>query len=59
MKRYVLQIRVHDWDPWRVSRLESDTLEEAKAALDEMPFKPSYYRIAEAYIQVRYKAVKV
>lgn len=57
MKRYVLQTRTHDWDPWELLR-EFDTLQEAKMAYDKLNFK-RFYRIAEAYVQVRYKAVKV
>ena len=57
MKRYVIQHR--DWDPWQVCpRLQYDTLQEAKAAFKALPFKDGY-RIAESFIQVRYKAVKV
>lgn len=65
MKRYVIQSRVHNWDPWKtMPGREYDTMDEAKAAFkevkasfDALPFKDCY-RIAEAYIQVRYKAVK-
>ena len=59
MKRYVIQHRTHDWDPWQVCpRLQYDTLQEAKAAFKALPFKDGY-RIAESFVQVRYKAVKV
>ena len=58
MKRYVIQRRNHDWDPWEVCPgQEYDTLEEARAAFEALPFKNGY-RIAKSYIQVRYKAVK-
>ena len=58
MKPYVIQSRVHNWDPWEVCPgREYDTLEEVKAAFEALPFKDGY-RIAEAYVQVRYKAVK-
>lgn len=58
MKPYVIQSRVHNWDPWEVlPGWEYDTLEEAKAAFEALPFKTDY-RIAERFIQVRYKAVK-
>lgn len=57
MKRYVLQTRSHDWAPWQVCR-EFETLQEAKKAYNELPFKHGC-RIAKAYVQVRYKAVKV
>ena len=57
VKQYVLQIRGRDWEPWRVCR-EFDTLREAKKAYDAMPFKHGY-RIAETYVQVRYKAVRI
>ena len=59
MKRYVIQSRIHDWDPWDVCPAHQyDTLEEAKAAFESLPIKTGY-RIAESFIQVRYKAVKV
>ena len=33
MKRYVIQRRIHNWDPWEVCPgREYDTLEEVKAA---------------------------
>lgn len=65
LKRYVIQSRVQSWDPWEVvPGREYDTLEEAKAALNEiktafdaLPFKDCC-RIAQAYVQVRYKAIK-
>lgn len=57
MKKYVLQIRGRDWGPWKVCR-EFDSLREAKKAYDALPFKHGY-RIAEACVQVRYKAVRV
>ena len=57
MKRYVLQYKKFRYDPWQVvPGREYDTLEEVKAAFESLPVK-SGYRIAEAYIQVRYKAV--
>lgn len=65
MKRYVIQSHAQRWDPWEtIPGREYDTLDEAKtafgeikAAFDALPFK-GCYRIAEAYVQVRYKAVK-
>ena len=65
MKRYVIQRHIHSWDPWEVCPGRAyDTLEEArsafkeiKAGFDALPFKDCY-RIAEAYVQVRYMAVK-
>ena len=58
MKRYVIQSRTHDWDLWEVCPgKEFFSLEEARKAFDALPFK-THYRIAEAYVQVRYKAVK-
>ena len=57
MKKYVLQFRGRDWGPWKVCR-EFDSLREAKKAYDALPFKHGY-RIAEACVQVRYKAVRV
>jgi len=59
MKRYVIQSQVHNWDPWEVlPGHEYDTLAEARAALEAMPIKMGY-RIAESYIQVRYKPVRI
>lgn len=58
MKRYVLQYKKFRYDPWQVvPGREYNTLEEAKAAFEALPFKVNY-RIAESFIQVRYKAVK-
>lgn len=58
MKPYVIQRRIHNWDPWEVCPgREYDTLKEAKTAFEALPFKDGY-RIAERFIQVRYKAVK-
>ncbi len=56
IKRFVLQMQTFSYSPWNVVR-EFDTLEEAKAAFQALPIKTGY-RVAEAYIQVRYKAVK-
>ena len=51
MKRYVIQRRIHNWDPWEVCPgREYDTLEEVKAAFEALPFKDGY-RIAEAYVR--------
>jgi len=59
MKRYVIQMRLYNWDPWEViPGQEYDTLAEAKAAFEALPLKTGY-RIAESYIQVRYKPVKM
>lgn len=58
MKRYVIQSRVHDWDPWSTwPNHQYDTLKEARAAFETLPIKHNH-RIAEAYTVVRYKAVK-
>lgn len=62
MKKYVIQYRKPvgrdlRTSPWEPSRHQFDTLEEAKAYYDTQPFK-SELRIAEVYIQVRYKPVK-
>lgn len=56
MKPYVLQEKIRPGDPWEVIR-EFDTLEEARKVYEAMNFK-AFYRIAEAYVQVRYKPVK-
>lgn len=56
VRPYVIQGRRHHWEnTWTVFR-EFDTLEEARRAYDALPFKTNY-RLAEAYIQVRYKPV--
>ena len=56
-KRYVLQMRIRNWDAWSAIR-EFGSLEEAAAAYNALPIKCGY-RIAEAYTVVRYKAVRV
>ncbi len=56
MKRFVLQMQTFRYSPWKVVG-EFYTLEEARAAFQALPIKTGY-RVAEAYIQVRYKAVK-
>ncbi len=62
MKKYVIQYRKPigrnpGTSPWETSVHQFDTLEEAKTYYDTLPFK-SEWRIAEAYVQVRYKPVK-
>lgn len=58
MKRYVIQTRRFRRDPWEVMPgREYSTLEEARAVFGRLPFRENC-RIAEAYTQVRYKAVK-
>ncbi len=58
MKPYVIQSRIRNWDPWEVCPgREYDTLADARAAFEALPIKTGY-RIAERYVQVRYKAVK-
>lgn len=58
MKRYVLQYKKYRRDNWQVvPGREYDTLEEARAAFEALPFKTGC-RIAESFSQVRYKAVK-
>ncbi len=56
MKKYVIQMRSNQWAPWTVVR-EFDTLVEARRAYEALPIKVGY-RIAEAYVQIRYKPVK-
>lgn len=56
-KRYVLQMRWHDWKPWERVLGEYGTIEEAEIARQQKAF-PSLYRIAEAYTVTRYKAAK-
>lgn len=59
MKRYVIQSRKFDYDPWQTwPNHQFDTLEEAKEVFEALPIKHNH-RIAEAYTVVRYKAVKV
>ena len=59
MKRYVIQSRKFECDPWHTwPHYQFDTLTEAKAAFEALPIKHNH-RIAEAYTVVRYKAVKV
>ena len=58
MKPYVIQSRVHNWDPWEVCHgKEFFSLEEARKAFEALPVKHGH-RIAERYTQVRYKSVK-
>ena len=62
MKKYVIQYRKPigrnpGTSPWETSVHQFDTLEEAKAYYNSLPFK-SEWRISEAYVQVRYKPVK-
>lgn len=57
MKRYVIQARRFYWEnKWKIVS-EHDTLEQARAAFERLPFR-SDHRIAEAYTVIRYKAVK-
>lgn len=59
MKRYILQFQAFKYDPWEaMPSRQYDTLEEARAAYDALPVKDGY-RIAESYVQVRYKPVKL
>lgn len=59
MKRYVIQSRKFDWDPWRTwENHQFDDLEEAKKFFEALPIKHNH-RIAEAYVVVRYKPVKM
>lgn len=55
---YVLQFRLHDWDPWETCNHKFETLAEARTAFEKLHIKAGY-RIAEAYTVTRYKAVKV
>lgn len=58
---YVIQSRVHEWDQWTTIPIKYTTPEEAVAALKEKGLAPGmvpkYYRVAQAYTQIRYKAV--
>ena len=59
MKRYVLQRRENPWSRhWEtLEHRQYDSLEEARQAIEQMPFK-SEYRIAEPYTVTRFRAVK-
>ncbi len=58
-KYYVIQSRLHEWEQWTTFRTRYATVQEAKDEMRRRRHTPGkYYRIAEAYYQVRYKAVK-
>ena len=58
MKKYRIQYRTRSWSSrWENSSHEFDTLEEAKAFYKKQPIKCDV-RIAEAYVQIRYKPVR-
>lgn len=57
MKRYVIQARRFPWGNRWETVSEYDTLEQALAAFERLPFR-SEHRIAEAYTVIRYKEVK-
>lgn len=57
MKRYVIQARRFPWENRWETFSEYDTLEQARAAFERLPFR-SDHRIAESYTVIRYKEVK-
>ena len=58
-KHYVVQFRRYPHsNVWGTVSGPYATIEEAEAARQKMPC-PSSYRVAESYVQIRYKAVKV
>lgn len=59
MGKYIIQWKKADWDKWeQYGAQKYDTLEDAKRAFNQIPFKVNM-RIAEEYTVVRYKAVKL
>ncbi len=58
-KYYVIQFRLREREKWTTFRIRYATVQEAKEEMRRRRYTPGkYYRIAEAYYQVRYKAVK-
>lgn len=60
-KFYILQMRNWHYDGPRWISLDEErfaTAEAAEAARNAKPF-PKEYRVAEAYVQIRYKPVKM
>ena len=58
-KYYVIQSRLHEWDQWTTLEGKYATVQSAKEEMLRRRYTPGkYYRVAEAYYQVRYKAVK-
>lgn len=57
-KYYVIQWRLREGDKWETLPTRYPTLDEARvhAKNNRYPLG-KYYRIAEAYVQIRYKAV--
>ena len=58
---FVLQMREHTWDEKHWQTLDGThyaTAEEAEEARKKKAF-PKFYRVAQAYTVIRYKAVKV
>lgn len=56
-KHYVVQERFHSWETWMTLPGQYKTLDEARAAKEQKPKGP-YYRVAESFVQIRYKAIK-
>ena len=57
-KHYVIQRRFRSWESWETLKRQYDTLEAAQEHLSRKVKGPEY-RIAESYVVVRYKAVKI
>lgn len=58
-KHYVIQWRTHEGGPWVTYAAKYATIEKAREHAELAGYQlGKYYRIAEAYVQVRYKAVK-
>ena len=58
-KHYVIQWRLFSSDQWTIHSPRFATVAEAKAHARQMGYLlGKNFRIAEAYVQVRYKAVK-
>lgn len=57
-KHYVIQRRFHSWENWETLQRKYETLEAAQEHLQRKVKGPAY-RIAESYVVIRYKAVKI
>lgn len=60
-KYYVLQRKQHPWDSKHWVEVEGERYETAQGAENARLGKlaPGEWRVAEAYVQIRYKPVKV
>lgn len=57
-KHYVVQRLWHNYETWETLEQKYKSPEEAYRAIEQKPKGP-YYRVAESYVQIRYKAVEV